>query len=117
MNILFEYLYRDAGNNTNWGEIIFSNPAALETDVIIDEINRLLIDQTYFDAAKVAVPDLHFSDFNEELDHGWHEFFSCRLTCDAFDDYQGRTIQEFLEVLRRSCPLVGGMRCDAHRTA
>jgi len=26
MNVRFEYLYRDAGNFKNWGEIVFFNP-------------------------------------------------------------------------------------------
>lgn len=102
MNIRFEYLYRDAGNYKNWGQIIFSNPTCVETDVIIARIKQLLIDQTYFHAAKVAVPDLHFGDYNEELDHGWHEFFSCRVTHDESDDIQSRTIEDFLDVLRHA---------------
>jgi len=34
MNIIFEYLYRDAGNNKNFGSVIFSNHKGLSVEEI-----------------------------------------------------------------------------------
>jgi len=72
MNVRFEYLYRDAGNFKNWGEIIFSNPHNLNADFVSTIAEKVLIDGTYFVTSKAGAPDLH----DENLDHEWHEFYS-----------------------------------------
>lgn len=100
MNVLFEYLYRDAGNYKSWGQVIFSNEHDVSTDIVKARIASVLIDHAYFVASKARVPDLRFREYIEELDHGWHEFYSCEPTVDEPDDEQNREIGEFIEALR-----------------
>jgi hypothetical protein len=100
MNIKFEYLYRDAGNFKNWGEVVFSNPRDLDAEPIIAMAGRALIDRAYFVANRVGVPDLHFPEYNGEVDHDWHEAHSFQPTGEAPTDDDHRSIDEFLESLR-----------------
>jgi hypothetical protein len=99
MNVRFEYLYRDAGNFKNWGEVVFSNPHNINSSLVATMAKKVLIDQAYFVATKADVPDLHFREHDEQLDHGWHEFHSCQPTEDAPNDPHGRNIEEFIESL------------------
>lgn len=66
---------------------------------------KVLIDQTYFVATKANVPDLHFEEYNEELDHGWHEIFTFQLTDEAPNDVRIRNIEEFIESLHYASAL------------
>ncbi|MDD5174980.1 MAG: hypothetical protein PHQ05_00975 [Sterolibacterium sp.] len=100
MNIRFEYLYRDAGNFKNWGEIVFSNPRDITADLVASMAEKVLIDQTYFVAAKAGLPNLHFAEYNELLDHGWHEASTFEPTNEAPNDQQHRSIEQFMESLR-----------------
>ena len=45
MNVRFEYLYRDAGNFKNWGELVFSNPHNINVDRVKSIAANVLIDQ------------------------------------------------------------------------
>lgn len=74
MNIRFSYLYRDAGNFKNFGEVIFSNPNETLLDDLSARLKLALLDEMYFDAYAVGLPELFFDDYDEELDHDWHEF-------------------------------------------
>lgn len=106
MNVRFEYLYCDAGNFKNWGEVVFSNPRNVSPDTIASIVNQALMDRaffsdrTFFIATKVEVRDLHFSDHIEELDHGWHEVHAFQPTDDPPNDVRNRNIEEFVESLR-----------------
>jgi hypothetical protein len=102
MNARFEYLYRDAGNYKNWGEIVFSNPHNLDTDFISTMAEKVLIDGAYFVASKAGVPDLHVEIYDENLDHGWHEFYSFQLTDEAPTDSQKRDIETFIRSLQHA---------------
>ena len=97
MNIQFEYLYRDAGNNKKWGDVIFSNLENIEVATINQKIKKNLIDHEFFVAENVGVPDLHFSQHIETLDHGWHEFYNFIATDIEPNDVQNRDIIEFIE--------------------
>ena len=44
MNIIVEYLYRDAGNNKIWGEALFSNKSNLGLHDLLKMIKEKLID-------------------------------------------------------------------------
>ena len=94
MNVRLEYLYRDAGNFKNWGEVVFSNPHDIPADTIASLVDQVLIDRVFFVAAKVDVPDLHFAEHIEELDHGWHEIHTFRTTEDPPNDARDRNIDE-----------------------
>ena len=106
MNVRFEYLYCDAGNFKNWGEVVFSNPRHVSADTIASVVNQALIDSTFFIdriffvAIKVDVPDLHFSEHIEGLDHDWHEVHAFQPTDDPPNDVRNRNIEEFVEWLR-----------------
>ena len=100
MNVRFEYLYRDAGNYKNWGEVVFSNPRSVSADIVTAMAEQVLIDCAFFVATKADVPDLHFADHDEDLDHGWHEVHAFRLTDDSPNDVRSRNIEEFIDSLR-----------------
>lgn len=100
MNIRFIYLYRDAGNFKNWGEVTFENPRAAEPQRITETADSFLFAQYFFNASKAGVPDLHFADHDYELDHEWHELYSFEATDDPPNDPQGRDIDRFLESLK-----------------
>lgn len=74
MNIRFSYLYRDAGNFKNFGEAIFSNPNETSLEDLSARVKLALLDEMYFDAYAVGLPELFFEDYDDELDHDWHEF-------------------------------------------
>jgi hypothetical protein len=100
MNVRFEYLYRDAGNFKNWGEVVFTNPRHLSVRLVAEMAANVLIDHAYFVASKAGVPDLHFAEHDEELDHGWHELHAFQSTDDDSNDPQGRNIEEFIYSLQ-----------------
>lgn len=74
MNIRFSYLYRDAGNFKNFGEAFFSNPNETSLEDLNARLKLALLDEMYFDAHAVGLPELFFEDYDKELDHDWHEF-------------------------------------------
>ncbi len=100
MNIRMEYLYRDAGNYKNWGTVVFSNPEDISAEMAVKMANEALIDQSYFVATEIEVPDLHFPSYNADLDHNWHEFYAFTETDDPTDDKLGRNIGELIQCIR-----------------
>ncbi|MCC8991335.1 MAG: hypothetical protein LM514_01790 [Streptococcus sp.] len=100
MNIRFEYLYRDFGNFKQWGEVIFSNPNNIDAGFASSIVEQVLIERVYFVASKADIPNLYFSEYIEEVDHGWHEFHSFSLTDGTPNDPLGRNIEEFITSLR-----------------
>ena len=103
MNIRMEYLYRDAGNYKNWGEVVFSNPNSVPIFLAEQMVSEFLIERQYFLANSVGLPDLHFAEHNDELDHDWHEFHAFVFTEDASDDLHGRNIEKLIDCLRSKC--------------
>lgn len=105
MNIRMEYLYRDAGNYKNWGEVVFANPnrvAAIDAEkLVVAE----LFERQYFFAESVGLPDLHFPDYNLELDHFLHEFHAIAETEEIANDGQGRNIEQLIDSLRSQRPI------------
>jgi hypothetical protein len=102
MNISFEYLYRDAGNNKIWSNVIFSNKTDIDLGKLDTDIKNALIDGEFFVAKEVAIPVLRFERYDEDLDHGWHEYFSVIKTDEYPNDEMSRDISEFLEMLKIS---------------
>ncbi len=100
MNICFEYLYRDAGNFKNWGEVVFVNPNNLKPDELNSLVENLLIDHLYFVAEKANVPSLYFEKQVSHLDHGWHEFSRFSATEEIASDSLSRDIDVFIESLK-----------------
>lgn len=83
MNILFEYLYRDAGNNKLWGEILLSNREGMDVRRAEDAIRSSLIDGEFFVAEDVGIAPLRFENRDHDLDHGWHEFHALQAAYEA----------------------------------
>ncbi|MBK0404875.1 hypothetical protein I5M27_17925 [Adhaeribacter sp. BT258] len=97
LNIQLSYLYRDAGNYKQFGNIIFSNPENIPLEVISAKIRAALIDGEYFVASKWQIPALQSFHFDEELDHNWHEFEDIESTKEEVTNE--RSISEFLNQL------------------
>lgn len=72
--VRFEYMYRDAGNYKNYGEVIFSNNLKLSLEEIETRIQQCFVDGCYFNAMGRGLPDLHLSDWDHAIDHEWHEY-------------------------------------------
>ena len=75
-NIKFSYLYRDAANNKNFNAIIFDNPNNVDLSNLERLIRSKLIDGTWFYVNEWQLPDLHFRNYDDRIDHAWHEFES-----------------------------------------
>ncbi|MBI3283544.1 MAG: hypothetical protein HYZ65_01650 [Burkholderiales bacterium] len=63
MNIRFSYLYCDAGNFKNFGEVVFANPNNLPLEELSAKVKQALLDGMFFDAYAVGVPELFFDDY------------------------------------------------------
>lgn len=74
MNIKLCYLYRDGANYKKHGVAIFTNNSNKSVVLIEQFITRNLIESEWFYADKWGLPDLHFKEWDEEIDHNWHEF-------------------------------------------
>jgi hypothetical protein len=79
-NILFSYCYRDYANYKQHNDIIFANPDGLAIDQVDKIIRSKLIDGEWFYASDWEVNDLHFEDWDLEIDHPLHEFKEVSLT-------------------------------------
>lgn len=99
MNLRFEYLYRDAGNYKNWGDVVFLNEHNHDADVMEQLTRKTLIDGEFFVAEKAEIPDLKFKTYVSSLDHDWHEFHSLTPTQEQVNDPNSRDITEFVELL------------------
>ena len=97
--IRFEYLYRDAGNNKLWGEILLSNQNGMDVRHAERAIRSSLIDGEFFVAEDLSVPVLRFQSRDPELDHGWHEFHSLEVVDDVVAALPNRDLAEFLREL------------------
>ncbi len=97
MNILFVYLYRDAGNNKKWGEVIFANAKGVEKISLERLIRKRIIDEEFFVSENSKLPKLEFPTFDQELDHGWYEFHSLEKTIKSQNDEEKRDILDFIE--------------------
>lgn len=97
MNVKFCYRYRDYANYKKYNEIIFSNPSSKS----IQEIERFVLDHLFDDklfySTEWKVPDLHFDDWDPDIDHFVHEFVSLEETSEELTSEM--TIEEFLEVI------------------
>jgi hypothetical protein len=102
MNVLLEYLYRDAGSYKNWGKVVFANYGDTSVDVLDRRIRTALIDEEFFVAKDVEVAVLFFDTYDPDLDHGWHQFHQISLTADPVTDTRQRDIDSFIGALSLS---------------
>jgi hypothetical protein len=96
MNIQFEYLYRDAGNNKKWGEVIFTNKKNVDKKSLVKQLENGLIDEEFFIGEKSRLPKLEFLKIDPELDHDWYEFHSLEETNSQQNDKENRDIEKFI---------------------
>lgn len=101
MNVKLSYLYRDAGNYKNFGEVVFWNDSNLSIPFLEESLFPNLIDGSWFVADKWQLPDLHFKEFdwNSELDHDWHEYEMMELTDDP--PTMEIDVMEWMEAINR----------------
>lgn len=102
-NIRFVYMYRDASNYKQHGEVILSNETLLTVEEVDKQIHSLLSDGLFFIARQVQVEERFFAVVSED-DHPWHEYISVEATTDpTFDPVpeQQRDIAQFLMELEQ----------------
>ena len=103
-NIRFAYMYRDASNYKQHGEVIFSNEKQLSVDEIEKQIRSFLNDGEFFIARQIHLEERFFDTLYDD-DHPWHEFISVEATNDPTFDPEPehkRDIAEFLGELENA---------------
>ena len=103
-NIRFVYMYRDASNYKQHGEVILPNETLLTVEEVDKQIRSLLSDGLFFIARQVQVEERFFAVVSED-DHPWHEYVSVEATTDpAFDPVpeQQRDISKFLKEMEQA---------------
>lgn len=102
MNIEFEYLYRDSGNFKSYGSVVFGNPNNVTIEEIDQSIIELLGDDRTFNASRLAVPEMFFTEFpyNPDLDWGLHEYSGVSASHLPVNDAQRRDISDLLSQMR-----------------
>ena len=103
-NIRFVYMYRDASNYKQHGEVILSNETLLTVEEVDKQIHSLLSDGLFFIARQVQVEERFFAVVSKD-DHPWHEYVSVEATTDpAFDPIPElqRDISNFLKELEQA---------------
>jgi hypothetical protein len=97
-NIRFIYLYRDAGNFKQHGDVTLSNELQQTVEEIDQTIRSLLSDGCFFIAQQIQLEERFFAAVNED-DHPWHEFVQVEATTDPTFD----PIPEQSATSRSSC--------------
>lgn len=109
--VSFNYLYRDASNYKRYGGVVFGNPRRRTIEELNATVHRILRprspfpDVLQFRPERVKLPTLFLYDDGRPTvdDVEFHEFFSIEPSTAQPDDPYGRSIDEFLRVLARSC--------------
>lgn len=84
-NIRLIYLYRDASNYKQHGEVILSNETQMTLEEVDKQIHSLLSDGLFFIAQQVQLEERFFAVISED-DHPWHEFVQVESTTDPTFD-------------------------------
>lgn len=103
-NIRFVYMYRDASNYKQHGEVILPNKTQRTVEEVDKQIRSLLSDGLFFIAQQVQIEE-RFFDVVSEDDHPWHEIVSVEATTDpTFDPVpeEKRDISKFLKELEQA---------------
>jgi len=103
-NIRFVYLYRDASNYKQHGEVILSNEKQLSIEEIDTQVRALFSDGLFFIARQVQLEERFFAVVNED-DHPWHEYVQVEATADpTFDPIPEvkRDITQFMKELEQA---------------
>ena len=97
MNVRFDHLYRDAGNNKLWGHVVFANDRGLDVAALRARLEEHLIDGQFFPRGEGLLPPLQFPGPDDELDHGWLEYVGMAECDEEADDVQNRDIGAFID--------------------
>ena len=103
-NVRFVYMYRDASNYKQHGEVILPNETQRTVEEVDTQIRSVLSDGLFFIARQVQIEE-RFFDVVSEDDHPWHEYVSVEATTDpTFDPVpeQKRDISKFLKELKQA---------------
>jgi len=98
-NIRFAYMYRDASNYKQHGEVILPNENLLTVEEVDKQIRSLLSDGLFFIAQQVQVEE-RFFDIVSEDDHPWHEYVSVEATTDPTIDSVSKSKRDITQFLR-----------------
>jgi uncharacterized protein (DUF433 family) len=99
MNTRFHYLYRDASNYKQWGEIVFTGWA---TD-LEGRLTAALDRHEVFHCRSGSDSGAVFRDLTSNADdHCFHEFDSIETTDASVDDRHLRSVNEFVEEVERA---------------
>jgi hypothetical protein len=98
-NIKFSYLYRDGGNYKNFGSVVFKGDDQIKLEDLEVLIKSKLIDGTWFYASQWRLPDLHFSIWDNEADHTFHEFEALEYTDETVNI--PFTLQQFIFLINQ----------------
>ncbi len=115
-NIKFSYLYRDASNYKQYGEVVFANPDRMDVRTATEWLRSALREGVHFIASQARVPDVFLWDANanydpdnppagvgpggyvvNEDDHCWHEFAGLTETNKLPTDEHGRALVQFIK--------------------
>ena len=96
-NVKFIYLYRDASNYKNWGEVIFANPDGVQLEEIGGRLGQFVTANETFIASQVRIPEVFLFPPGDPTmdDHCFHEFASVETTDEPATDESRRSILEF----------------------
>lgn len=103
-NIRFTYMYRDASNYKQHGEVIFTNESRLPLNEIEKQIRSFLNDGEFFIARQIHLEERFFDALYDD-DHPWHAFVGVEATDDSTldpDHEHKRDIAEFLSDLEKA---------------
>lgn len=90
----FSFLYRDAGNYKDFGEVVFANPDHFPLEEFRRQILASCNSDGCFDPRHWGLPNIRTQPYDPELDHDWYEFEKVEETNVYSND--PRTISEFL---------------------
>lgn len=99
-NIRMHYMYRDAGNYKQFGEVVFFNAEQLSIKEIKDNYKIFSFDEIWFNPSKIKIRALQIHPYDDELDHDLHEMIDFEETNDDVNDLLKRSISLFLESLK-----------------
>ena len=81
---------------------MLSNPSGQSIEAVRAIVRQIRPNLEFFNALSARLPDLHFPDFNAELDLPLHEFFDVGTTDDVPDDLHGRSIDHLLDEIENA---------------
>jgi len=100
MAVVFGYMYRDASNFKNSGEVVFEGEYSKELE---ERLEAAFDSQQFFKPSRIGVPEVFLYEdgyeYDEDNDHPWHEFCGLSVAPDykPVNDEDGRSIEDFVK--------------------